>query len=353
MATDKTHLNSLLDNAFDFLEASLDEFMAKPKFSVLHFCTAIELFMKARLVSEHWSLVVSKSGELSFKKYQAGDFHSVTLDEAVKRINEATSFPPVSDDALKEFRKISAHRNKVVHFVHLEAHAKDTKAIEMIATEQCRGWFRLRSLFEEWDDLYSAYGDKIKACEKKLAGHKVFLKEKFNQMAVQLAEEKADGVDFKKCPACGLAAFGRDEISSVVYRSRCRVCGHHSYPYLVLTCDACGEELECDQVDDDGVTCPCENVISREEVLEQLGASEEEDSGINCRFCEGYHTVVRLEEEDEDGFPIYLCLQCLEESSDVGQCEWCNEGQLGGVDEMSYYTGCSQCDGHAGWHKDD
>ncbi|MBN1293095.1 MAG: hypothetical protein JXB48_14745, partial [Candidatus Latescibacteria bacterium] len=51
-------LNKLIENAFDFFERSLDEFEDNPKYSVIHFYAAVELFLKARLMAEHWSLVV-------------------------------------------------------------------------------------------------------------------------------------------------------------------------------------------------------------------------------------------------------------------------------------------------------
>ena len=50
----------LVDNALDFLNRSIADFEKSPKYSVIHFYTAVELFVKARLMAEHWSLVVAK-----------------------------------------------------------------------------------------------------------------------------------------------------------------------------------------------------------------------------------------------------------------------------------------------------
>ena len=46
---------SLTRNAFDFLERGIAEFDASPKYSVIHFCAAVEMLLKARLLKEHWS----------------------------------------------------------------------------------------------------------------------------------------------------------------------------------------------------------------------------------------------------------------------------------------------------------
>ena len=49
---------SLVRNAIDFLKKSVDELEGSPKYSVIHFCSAIELFLKARLLVEHWTLII-------------------------------------------------------------------------------------------------------------------------------------------------------------------------------------------------------------------------------------------------------------------------------------------------------
>ena len=46
-------LERLVENAMDFLHRSIDEFSEHPKFSVIHFHAAVELFLKARLMAEH------------------------------------------------------------------------------------------------------------------------------------------------------------------------------------------------------------------------------------------------------------------------------------------------------------
>ena len=114
-------LNRLVDNGLDFLSRSIDELEQFPKYSVIHFYTAVELFVKARLMSEHWSLVVSKRQEPDWNDFVAGDFQSVTLDEAAKRLQKIVR-SGLSRQELDAFRDIGKHRNKMVHFFH-EAHS--------------------------------------------------------------------------------------------------------------------------------------------------------------------------------------------------------------------------------------
>ena len=64
---------------------------------------------------------------------------------------------------------------------------------------------------------------------------------------------------------------------------------------------------------------------------------------INCPRCGGYHTVVQNHD-------LYICTECYETDTDYGVCDYCSEGQLGGVPEDSYLVGCEFCDGR---HADD
>lgn len=46
--------DSLVRNAIEFLQRSMKELENQPKYAVIDFCTALELFLKARLLKEHW-----------------------------------------------------------------------------------------------------------------------------------------------------------------------------------------------------------------------------------------------------------------------------------------------------------
>lgn len=112
--------NRLVENAFDFLNVAIDELVNnRPKYSVIHFYASVELFIKARLMAEHWSLVVVRN-EADWGKFITGDFQSVTLEDAAIKLKKIVG-SGLSDHELKAFKDVAKHRNKMVHFFH-EAH---------------------------------------------------------------------------------------------------------------------------------------------------------------------------------------------------------------------------------------
>jgi len=140
---------AIFENAIDFLEKSLEEFKDSPKYSILHFAIAIEILLKARLSLEHWSLVVLKNPNKS--NYLKGNFVSVNLDEAVRRLRDIAG-ENITDLELKSFKKLSAHRNKVIHFYHTEmSNDRKSEALQKIIKEQCECWYHIKILFtKKW-----------------------------------------------------------------------------------------------------------------------------------------------------------------------------------------------------------
>jgi hypothetical protein len=66
---------------------------------------------------------------------------------------------------------------------------------------------------------------------------------------------------------------------------------------------------------------------------------------INCPNYRGHHSVVKY----HNG---YICTSCYQYADDYGVCVWCQVGQLGGVPEHSYLSGCDFCGGRSGWEKE-
>src|SRR5713226_3157429 len=78
--------DSLVANAIDFLRHSIDELEKKPKYSVIHFCAAIEIFLKAKLMREHWSLIDEEPQKANITRFLNGDFKSVGIDATINRL---------------------------------------------------------------------------------------------------------------------------------------------------------------------------------------------------------------------------------------------------------------------------
>lgn len=123
--------NSLVSNAIDFLKHSVDELERSPKYSVISFCSAIEIFLKARLLLEHWTLVVEDAGKANIDQFQSGESKTVGMEETISRLQN-TAKVAIPQEALDSFDQLRRHRNKLVHFFHSAYVSKpDPKTIGM------------------------------------------------------------------------------------------------------------------------------------------------------------------------------------------------------------------------------
>lgn len=116
----------------------------------IDFCTAIELFLKARLLQEHWVLIYEDPKRANFNKFLKGDFTSVGMNSAIGRLREVLGLR-ISRDVAEVFDGIRQHRNKLVHFFH-PAYTGSVigTAVEDIAVELNKGWFHLYPLLRDW-----------------------------------------------------------------------------------------------------------------------------------------------------------------------------------------------------------
>ncbi|WP_449431796.1 hypothetical protein [Pseudomonas putida] len=109
--------DALVRNALGFVNSSIDHLREKPKNAIVDLYTAVELFLKARLMSEHWTLMLSKPETGDLQKLAIGDFLSVYLDDALKRI-PAIIGETIEQAACINFKALGEHRNQIVHFAH-------------------------------------------------------------------------------------------------------------------------------------------------------------------------------------------------------------------------------------------
>lgn len=343
--------DSLTRNAFDFLERGIAEFDKSPKYSVIHFCAAVEMLLKARLMKEHWSLIVAKPDQANLARFMAGDFTSVTLEEARARIRDIVG-EDIGGDAYASFRALANHRNKMVHFFHngLES---DEKAKAQIVAEHCRSWFHLHCLLSRWNGYFHDFGSEIAHADRAMKGHRKYLAAKFKALKPELDAARRAGDTPKACSACGFEAAIPDALDDQIASLRCLVCDHVE-TQVEIDCPHCGEPFVI--ANEGYATCEhCEKHIEPEHLVDALTDDVEAHIAIkdgddswgpaNCGTCEGCHTVV-----ERGGH--YFCANCFDISDGIEQCGWCNEYSTGDM-EHSYWSGCNQCDGKAGWEKDD
>jgi len=347
-----TALHNLSESAFDFLERSVEEIKAHPKYSVIHFATAVELILKARLMREHWTLVVERTSDVSVEDFLSGKAKTVTQGDAIKRLKNACG-ENIPQDAVTQFAQIAAHRNRMIHFFHEAAKRQaDDKMTEEIVKELCLCWFHLERLLSDWDDQFDQFEEEISTVTWRMKQLRAYLQVAFDRLKPEIDAEKKAGTVFKTCSGCGFEAAAVAEVSEVFFEQRCKVCGLGE-SYIEIPCPGeCGATLHIDGHNVSGMTCEeCGYEVTREDLSEALDTEFSDPSDfepqINCAQCSSLGSVVQHGE-------TFVCTECLYSEDSAPQCDWCNERQIGGGDlEYSYHTGCEFCEGHAGWTKGD
>jgi hypothetical protein len=343
-------LDRVIENAFDFLETAIEEFDTKPKYSIMHFSTAVELILKARLIDEHWSLIVADKPEKA--KFEKGDFRSITIKESIDKIRNVLGddFP---EDYQKALLEIANHRNKLVHFFHDQVGKDERSITEKVAREQCTGWLYLSRLIYKWENTFEKYQGKVADLNEKMKKHHVFLSTVYEKIVPDIDKEKAVGAVFKICPSCQFEACKQSEITDHIYTYKCKVCLFDER-VIIVQCPECDSSVEIPEGTDDSIQCEtCSHTVGSDYISEQLDTDPVtqdnyfDHTQINCAHCGSVNCVVKHND-------FYVCTECRSISEESGYCEWCNEGQIGGGDlEFSYHSGCEFCDGHAGHVKDD
>lgn len=344
----------LVDNALDFLSRAVDDLQEHPKYSIINFHASVELFVKARLMAEHWTLIVSKKQEPDLEKFAAGDFQSVTLDEAASRLDKVVN-SGLSKKELEVFRNVINHRNKTVHFFH-EAHsceaAKELR--QNIVKQQLTAWYFLHGLLtDRWKETFFDWADEIAKIDKNLRTLQAFLDVVFESLSETIASLKKQGAIFRRCPSCNFESNMHEDEEELVYESKCLVCGL-SRRSLQITCPDCGKRVFFEG-EGFSICDNCEKKFEEDDLVDilqndtaaHIAIADGDDSWRlgNCSECDGYHTVVRMEDDK------FICVSCFEVFDHLGLCSWCNEPNTGDM-ESSYLCGCNFCDGKLGWDND-
>lgn len=343
--------NSLVRNAFCFLRRAIGEFDESPKYSVIHFCAAVELLVKARLMQEHWSLIVAKPELADKEKFKKGEFVSVSLVEAKKRLQNIAD-EAIPDTAMSRFTKLADHRNKSIHFYH-DGMEKDEKEMAKIEAEQCLSWYHLQRLLQRWSKHFIEFGPEIADINSRMKLHKRYLSAKFTELKLELDEFRRIGMAPELCGVCGFdAAVPSEDGDEQINFVHCQVCDYAD-TQVTIPCPSC---LVMVVIAREGfATCDsCDFEIRPEHLVDALmdlttmhfaikGGDNSWDIG-NCGNCEGTQLVIRR------GIG-YFCTGCFELFNEVEGCEWCGEPNTGDMED-SYGIGCGQCEGQWGHVKD-
>ena len=343
---------NLVGNGFDFLKKSMQEFDKEPKFSVIHFYSALELFLKARLLREHWTLILTRPDQGDLGKFKAGNFHSINLDEAEKRLRDVVQ-DGLTVDEMKCFKELRDHRNRMVHFYHSGAAAKKSE-IDSIVSQQCRGWYYLHGLLSNrWKSQFAKHQSEVSLCDKGMRKQRKFLKTRFEDLSPEITKRKANGAVFHKCPSCGYRSLEEDSSDPPSVMLDCLVCSFSQHG-VCIDCPHCGQSETL--MNGGWQRCSsCEEEITDSHIKDALldwfvptKDSMHDLHEASCGDCQGHLTVVKMENDK------WLCAACFStfDETQITTCQWCSEPTTEDTDE-SYYSGCEHCEGYAGTISDD
>lgn len=339
--TSDEFFDSLVENAIDFLKRSVSEIKKSPKYSVIDFCAALEIFLKARLMVEHWSIIVLRPEIANLSTFKNGDFQSVAMDEAMRRLENICN-DSISKEAKDSFDAVRKHRNKLLHFFHPDYIKASQQTIETIVTEQCKAWFYLyRLLMDQWQAHFRKHKKGIEKLDQRMHTLRAFLRAKYEALKPDIDAEVRKGKQYEDCSSCGFKAAGIDEVGDPLYESLCRVCSAKRR-MLLATCPECEETIKVEDMGE-GQCDKCQFEVDIDYLLEEFGPNEDprEPSSIAyCSECEYVETSTAIPFGDG-----YLCLSCLTEHGSADNCGFCNE-LCTGIDPVSASLfGCIKCEG--------
>lgn len=344
----RTALASLIENAFDFLEGALAALDGDPKRSVIDFYTAVELFLKAPLLKEHWTLVVDKSPSL--EQFRSGDFVSVSFDESARRLANVLA-SPLSKDSIEAFNKVRKHRNQYVHF----SLADSDNAKARIAAEQLHAWAVLhRLLTHEWADIFEDYAYRTSDIGDKLWRHRAFAtafgRSRLPDVQKDIDSARDSGQEIGRCGTCDVDSMIGTNLAGKHFTRRCLICSSRK-DVVYVTCPACSKDVEFDGGNYEPI-CECGEAVPNNEVLDQLDTfvfgSDDYFAALGAADCGHCGTGASVSHYHDH----YLCWDCLEITDAIYACEWCSHPTNKPL-RNSHWNGCEQCSGAEGHYRDE
>lgn len=345
MEQQEQSFKALVDNAFDFLKRAIGELEDDPKYSVIHFCAAVEMLLKARLMQEHWSLIIIRPESAHRDKFLAADFASVTMEEAMDRLRDIAGEDVGA--AREGFESLATHRNKMLHFFHAGMASSEEERARIIG-EQYRAWLHLQRLLARWQEHFSGFAGDIGQINTLMKRHQEYLEAKFTSLRSGLAKAREAGDIPHPCGSCGREAKTAELPDAALSDLRCQVCEVREGWRAQVACPQCGQPAN---VYGYPASCHhCGSPMGSEDVsLALINHSRRvgldgQDLGVaihepvmDCGHCAEGGTVIHR----EGG---YYCLSCFRHSGHDRECPECGarfilHGEEGAVEV------CQQCRG--------
>ena len=350
----------LCENGFGFVAKAIEQLWENRspdalKYSVINFYSGVELLIKARLMREHWTLIVADPNKADIDEFLNGEAQTVGLQQAIQRLKKVAKVT-VPSNAINSFEGLRKHRNRMVHFYHpVDVNDPDQeRQREAIILEQCRGWFYLRRLLgDEWREVFAAFQNQVESINLAMKGHRAYLGEVHDQIRPELEEARQRGAILATCSACGFEAQVLDDIGPQEHT--CRVClAKESFLLHVCPDDDCGkktllamEKCEAWECEHCGTFIGLDNVLF-EYTLEGRADHDESSQLALCTECEHIPETAGTLNDGERVF----CFNCFCWPDKIEYCEWCGAPFTGNA-EGTYWSGCPMCEGKAGRIQDE
>ncbi|MDH5903759.1 hypothetical protein ACED30_23815 [Vibrio splendidus] len=339
--------HSVVNNGLSFLNSSVDRLSESPKSAVIDLYTAIELFFKARLMKEHWALILTKPDDANKTKFENGDFHSVYLDQAVKRLRSICG-EQFNQAALDNFKALSEHRNQLVHFAHTEFKGDESGVV----IEHWASWYYLHNLLtQQWQPYFEGYEEQFELLQKRITQNVGYLNAKFEAISPQIEIERKKGKEISECPSCNLE-------SALVTKSyqwgqdiECMVCDVKKLKFkeihTEIACGSCGENIEYFMLKDE--FCPhCGEEVTPEYALEQYAElyREEDPDGLieeGCDYIAYCHSCDDREPSVVNVDGLWVCVYCEDRGWSTTTCDNCDSFVTGDIQRIEAFA-CHRCE---------
>lgn len=343
----------VVKNAISFLNSSVDKLESSPRNAIIDLYTAIELLFKARLMKEHWSLIITRPEDANLTTFESGDFHSVYLEQSEKRLRNICG-EKFKKEAMENFKAIGEHRNQIVHFAHTGFNDNKNEII----SEHWASWYYLYDLVNtQWLDVFSDYQNHFELLNKKIYKNTGFLKVKYEAIKKDINIEKKRGNEIVNCPSCN---FDSALIKKTNYWGKdfeCLVCDvKDEIPAEIkeeIPCCNCNNSIAYFMLDDK--ICPhCDKEIINKYALNEyiklyhssFYDNEDEYDGENINdhypiaYCHACSSKIASVVEING---MNVCVLCGERGWEVIECEDCDEHVTGDINKIIHFA-CHLCE---------
>lgn len=346
--TKEEMFDAVVRNAIDFIDSSLDNLGKRPKNGIVDFYAAIELFLKARLMAEHWTLIVSKSDSASLSSFSVGDFHSVYLEDAAKRLKDVVG-EAIEDKALNNFKALAEHRNQIVHFAHTDY--ADVGGIKAgVVMEQWISWHYLHELLTmKWRDTFNAYIPEFERLHTRILAEKGFIQSRFQDLQPVIRRKQQDGEVFVECGNCQTIAGLVSETKPWGDSYVCMVCQKAGITIRstaeTISCDKCSHEFEF--FNSKVSSCPnCAQSIDTDKLISlcKMKYTTGDDWWEEGAPCVAYCHECQHQKPSVfyiDG--LWSCVSCFDRGWQAIACPHCDAFVTGDMERIEYFA-CHKCE---------